>query len=141
MPFFFALYSVLPFMVELQNANFLWIKDLSSPDTVAYINLPMLPNTVNILPILLTIFSFVQTRWFSGGAPATGQAKMMNYLMPIMFLFIFWGMPSGLVLYWLMQTLLSIVQQVYINNRPSKKEKAEDHKVMDHKKKGRLAVK
>ncbi|PKL13600.1 MAG: hypothetical protein CVV50_03300, partial [Spirochaetae bacterium HGW-Spirochaetae-6] len=120
MPFFFALYNVLPYIVELKDTNFLWITDLSSPDTVAYVNL-LLTNNLNILPLLLTVFSFIQTKVSQGGHANTGQGKMMEGLMPIIFLFIFWNMPSGLVLYWLMQTVFTILHQLYKNHRPSKK--------------------
>lgn len=130
MPFFFALYQVLPYVVELKNVHFLWIRDLSSPDTVAYLeffkDIPLLPYRLNIMPLLLTVFSFVQTKVSQGGNPATGQGKMMEYLMPIMFLFIFWNMPSGLVVYWLMQTLFTIVHQWIKNKRPPKKNDRED---------------
>ena len=131
MPFFFALYQVIPYTVELQNVHFLWINDLSSPDTVAFIEafktIFFLPYKLNILPLLLTVLSFVQTKVTQ--TSAAGQNKMMEYLMPLMFLFIFWNMPSGLVLYWLMQTVFTIIHQMIVNKLPSrnqgkKKEKA-----------------
>lgn len=129
MPFFFALYGVLPYVIELKNVNFFWIHDLSSPDTIFYIeafkNIPLMPYQFNVLPILLTIFSFIQTKVSQGGVAATGQGKMMEYLMPIMFLFIFWTMPSGLVLYWLMQTVFTILHQYYVNSRPPKNKKSD----------------
>lgn len=138
MPFFFALYQVLPYVVELKNVNFLWIKDLSSPDTVAFIeifkNIPLFPYRLNILPILLTILSFVQTKVSQGGKSATGQGKFMEYIMPLMFLFIFWNMPSGLVLYWLMQTLFTIVHQWLKNKRPPKKNDPKNPQKQRHKK-------
>jgi YidC/Oxa1 family membrane protein insertase len=140
MPFFFALYQTLPYIVELQNVNFLWINDLSSPDTVAYLSffkdVPLLPYKLNILPLLLSVFSFFQAKVSQGGHANTGQGKMMEWMMPGLFLFIFWNMPSGLVLYWLMQTLFTIGHQYYINKRPPKKkeEKQAGKKKIAHQK-------
>ncbi|HOJ50731.1 MAG TPA: membrane protein insertase YidC [Spirochaetota bacterium] len=129
LPFFFALYAVLPYVIELKNTTFLWIKDLSSPDTVLYIesfkNVPILPYRLNILPIILTVISFFQTKISQGGHANTGQGKLMEFIMPIVFLFIFWNMPSGLVLYWIIQTIFTIIVQYIINHRKKIKSKKE----------------
>ncbi len=126
LPFFFALYQVFPYVIELKNAHFLWIKDLSSPDTIAYIDafksIPLLPYKLNILPLLLTVFSILQTKVTkTGPAGAGGQGKIMEYMMPMIFLLIFWNLPSGLVLYWLMQTAFTVIHQYIVNKRPIKK--------------------
>lgn len=139
MPFFFALYQVLPYIVELKNVHFLWIKDLSSPDTVMFIDIfkdiPVLPYRLNILPILMTIFSFIQTKVSHGGQSNTGQGKMMELMMPLVFLFVFWNMPSGLVLYWLLQTVFTIVHQYIKNKQPNKKQSNKKKSVkLSHKK-------
>lgn len=132
MPFLFALYQVLPYVVELKNASFLWIKDFSSPDTVFYIDafkdIAFLPYHFNVLPLIMVVLSFLQTKMQSGaGGGATSQGKMMTYMMPLVFLFIFWSFPSGLVLYWIIQTLFTVVHEYIITHRPSKKkDKKED---------------
>jgi len=127
LPIFIALYQVLPRLADIKDVSFLWIKDLSSPDTVATIeafkDIPLLPYHLNILPIIMTVFSVLQTKLTSpaGGAqdPTQQQQSKMMMFMPILFLFLFWSMPSGLVLYWTVQTVVSILQQMYINKKYS----------------------
>lgn len=114
MPFFFALYSALSNSVELWNAPFvLWIKDLSQPDTVATLAF-MGGLNLNILPLLMVVTQFFQQRLTTSSADPN-QQKMMKFL-PILFIFIFWKMPSGLVLYWTVQNVLAIGQQLYTNH-------------------------
>jgi YidC/Oxa1 family membrane protein insertase len=135
LPIFYALYSLLSGMVELRNQSFLWIKDLSLPDTVAQIKMaiPLLGyritdaagvvhayTDINILPFIMTGTTLLQSKLTSGGQAAQ-QGKMMTYLFPIMFFFIFWNMPSGLVLYWTIQNILTIGQQYYIDYNLKKK--------------------
>ncbi len=119
MPIFFALYPVLMRSAFLIRANFLWIKDLSSPDKLATIPviLPVLKNEVNVLPILLAILMFLQQRASLKTTAAGTQAeqqKMMMFIMPVMFGFIFYHMPSGLVLYWLVNSFLMFLFQYRI---------------------------
>lgn len=132
LPFFFALYAVLPYVIELKNTTFLWIKDLSSPDTVYYIqafkDFPILPYRLNVLPLILTFVSFFQTKLSQGGHPSTSQGRFMEFIMPIVFLFIFWNMPSGLVLYWIIQTLFTILVQYIINHRKKKNKRKQGDK-------------
>ncbi len=115
MPFFFALYSALINSVDLWQAPFtLWIKDLSLPDTVYTIS----GFNINVLPLIMTGSTYLQQRMSSGDA-AGQQQKMMAFL-PLIFIVIFWNMPSGLVLYWTMQNLLQILHQLYISKWSSK---------------------
>ncbi|MGQ9842398.1 MAG: membrane protein insertase YidC [Spirochaetota bacterium] len=108
MPFFFALYSALINSVDLWQAPFiLWIKDLSLPDTIYRIA----GFNINILPIIMTATTYLQQKMSS--AEATQQQKMLM-LMPLIFIVIFWNMPSGLVLYWIMQNVLQIAHQMII---------------------------
>ncbi len=129
MPVFFALYNVLPSLIELKNADFLWINDLSSPDTVANINL-FITNKLNILPIIMVVASVFQTKLMpQPTAPSSADTsaqtqKMMQYMMPVVFLFIFWSMPSGLVLYWTVQSILQILQQLFSNLMDKRKKPA-----------------
>lgn len=104
MPFFIALYWVLLASVEMRGAPWLgWITDLSAKDPLF------------ILPALMTASSLLQV-WLGPKAPDPVQAKMM-WIMPLAFSFMFFFFPAGLVLYWLVNNLLSIAQQYYINKR------------------------
>ncbi len=115
MPFFFALYSALINSIDLWQAPFIfWITDLSMPDTVATIA----GFNINILPVLMTATTYFQQKMTPGAD--SSQQQMMMKIMPFLFLFIFWNMPSGLVLYWIMQNLLQILHQLYINSRAKK---------------------
>jgi YidC/Oxa1 family membrane protein insertase len=114
MPFFIALYSALSNSLDMWNAPFIfWITDLSMPDTVAQIS----GVNINILPIIMTLTTYVQQK-MTPGSDAGSQQQMFMKFMPLIFIFIFWDMPSGLVLYWTMQNLLQILNQVYINRKP-----------------------
>jgi YidC/Oxa1 family membrane protein insertase len=112
MPVFIALFQVLRTTIELRGAPFaLWITDLSQPDTIAAIaGFP-----IHVLPLLMGIGMLVQQQ-FSSRDPS--QA-MMGKLMPIVFTALFYNFASGLVLYWLVNTVLSVAQQYYIHRGPS----------------------
>ncbi len=119
LPVFWALYAVIPVLLDLKNAEFLWITDLSSPDTIMNIQLGI-TDKLNILPIIMTITSVFQMKLtpqptMGASGDKAQAAKMMQYMMPAVFLFIFWTMPSGLVLYWTVQNTLQIGQQLYTN--------------------------
>jgi YidC/Oxa1 family membrane protein insertase len=106
-PVFFALYRVLLNSIELRHASFIsfWINDLAAKD----------PTYVS--PLLMVASMFLQQKMTpTVGDPA--QAKIM-LVMPIMFTFMFLSFPSGLVIYWLVSNVLSIVQQYYINKQSS----------------------
>ena len=143
LPIFYALYTLLSSMIELRNESFLWIKDLSLPDTVATIkaSIPLLGyrlngqgyTDINVLPFIMTATTLLQSKLTSGDQ-SSQQGKMMTYLFPLMFFFIFWNMPSGLVLYWTVQNILTIGQQLFINYR-MKKKSTEVVEVQDKKKK------
>jgi len=119
MPIFFALYQVLMRSVALKGANFLWIKDLSEPDRLFMlpVSLPVLGNEVNILPIVMAIGMFIQQKisTFSAGGTSASQQKIMLIVMPVMFGLIFYRMPSGLVLYWLINSVLMLIYQIRLN--------------------------
>ena len=121
MPIFFALYQALIRSVALRGAHFLWINDLSSPDKLFTLknSIPILGNQVNILPILMAIGMFVQQKIST--VKATGEAaqqqKMMSIIMPVMFGVIFYQMPSGLVLYWFVNSTLMLIYQMRMNKQ------------------------
>ncbi len=118
MPIFFALYQVLMRSIELRGAPFLWIKDLSQPDRLIP-NIPLFPNELNILPLLMAAAMFLQQKLSTPPVPASSdtadqmaqQQKMMAVMMPVLFGILFYKLPSGLVLYWLTNTILTIVEQ------------------------------
>ena len=105
-PVFFGLYKALLYAIELRHAPFVfWISDLSAKDPYY------------ITPILMGATMFLQQKM----TPSSGsdmQQKMMMW-MPIIFTFLFLSFPSGLVLYWLFNNVLSIGQQYYVNRQKS----------------------
>jgi len=118
-PVFFALYKVLLLSIELRHAPFmLWITDLSAPDRLwlgfAIPHLGGLP----VLTLLMGASMFLQQKLSPSTADPT-QAKIMMFL-PVVFTFMFINFASGLVLYWFVNNLLSILQQVMINRETKK---------------------
>ncbi|HEX2826367.1 MAG TPA: membrane protein insertase YidC [Burkholderiales bacterium] len=112
-PVFISLYWVLLASVELRHAPFmLWIHDLSRPDTLfgTWFGAP-----IGLLPILMGATMIIQTR-LNPEPPDPVQAKVMK-IMPIAFSVFFFFFPAGLVLYWLVNNVLSILQQWNINRR------------------------
>jgi YidC/Oxa1 family membrane protein insertase len=107
-PFLGGFYRMLQSAIELRGAHFLWITDLSKPDTLFL--LPGFDFPVNPLPLLMGATMLWQSHMTPpspGMDPA--QQKMMRY-MPLMFLFVMYRYPSGLALYWTVQNLLGILQ-------------------------------
>lgn len=119
-PVFFALYRMLYEAIELRHAPFIgWINDLSAPDRLFDFgfSIPFMepPYGVPVLTLIMGATMFLQQKMSPPmGDPA--QAKMMM-LMPIVFTFIFINFSSGLVLYWLVNNVLSISQQYYIQKK------------------------
>jgi YidC/Oxa1 family membrane protein insertase len=110
-PFFFALYRILLSSIELRHAPFmLWISDLSAPDTL-FSGLLGLPFTLGPLPLLMGASMFLQQKMTPISSGSEQQQKMMMYGMPIVFTVMFLNFPSGLVLYWLVNNVLSVAQQ------------------------------
>ncbi len=128
MPVFFALYRVLRAAVELRGAGFmLWIDDLSNMDVIYELpfTIPLLggfiDNAISVLPILMGLSMWVQQKLGGSGmgmgaeSSQAGQMAAMNKIMPFFMTFIFYRMPSGLVLYWLVNNILQAAQQWYIH--------------------------
>lgn len=123
-PVFFALYKILLISIELRGAPYIfWIKDLSAPDTLfghlpAW--LPLIGGfAVGPLPILMGATMIIQQKM-----TPTSMDPMQNKLMmfmPVIFTFLFLNFASGLVLYWLVNNIFSIAQQVYVNQKMAKK--------------------
>lgn len=109
MPVFISLYQVLSRAIELKGARFLWIKDLSLPDNL--ISLPqkfLFLESINLLPLIMVWLMYLQQKKTQVYSPSQRQT---TWFMPFFFGFIFYNFPSGLVLYWLVSTLLNILLQ------------------------------
>jgi len=121
-PVFFALFRILGNSIELRHAPFLfWINDLSAPDRLFNFpfNIPFMspPYGIPVLTLLMGASMFIQQKMTpTPGDPA--QAKMMMFL-PVIFTVMFINFPSGLVLYWLTNNILSIGQQYRIKKGPA----------------------
>lgn len=114
-PVFIALYWVLLGSVEIRQAPFaLWVTDLSAPDRLFndLFNSSFFGNSIGLLPILMGATMIIQTR-LNPVPPDPVQAKIMK-IMPIAFSIFFFFFPAGLVLYWLVNNILSIAQQWHI---------------------------
>jgi YidC/Oxa1 family membrane protein insertase len=116
-PVFIALYNVLLNSIELRHAPFiLWITDLSQPDRLGSFPIPFVtPPGIPVLTLLMGGSMLLQQK-MSPTAMDPQQAKMMM-LMPLFFTFMFINFPSGLVLYWLVNNILQIGQQYYIQKK------------------------
>lgn len=129
MPIFYALYKTLFVTIELRHEPFFgWIKDLSAPDPTSLFNLfgllPFDPTSVpmigaflgiGVLPLLMGLAMWLQTKLNPPAADPV-QQQILG-MMPIIFVFLFASFSSGLVLYWVWSTVLSIAQQWYIMKR------------------------
>lgn len=116
MPIFIGLFFMLRTAAELRYESFLWVKDLSQPDTIYELSfLGGFP--INIFPILMGITMFFQMRItpISPNADAF-QQKLFKFL-PFIFLVFLYNFSSGLVIYWTTQNLLTIIQTKIIHNR------------------------
>ncbi|MGN1164535.1 MAG: membrane protein insertase YidC [Candidatus Ornithospirochaeta sp.] len=124
-PIFIGLYGLLNKDFSLRGAMFIpgWITDLSIPETVFTLpfNIPFIGSAIHLLPIIYTasmIFSMKITQSGTSGQGANkGMTWFMTYGMSIMFFFILYNAPSGLLVYWTMSNFLAILQQVYTNKK------------------------
>ena len=124
-PIFIGLYGLLNKDFSLRGAMFIpgWITDLSVPETIFTLpfNIPFIGADIHLLPIIYTasmIFSMKITQSAtSGQAGSKGMTWFMTYGMSILFFFILYNAPSGLLVYWTMSNLLAILQQVYTNKK------------------------
>ncbi len=117
-PIFFGFYRMLQYAVELRGQGFLWVDDLSQPDTLWHVSgVP-----INLLPVVMAISSFVQMKM----TPMTGdkmQQRIMMF-MPFMFFFFCYNFASALALYWTTQNIFSIGQTWLMNKVPEPELKA-----------------
>jgi len=121
-PIFFGYYRMLQYAVELRGQEFLWVKDLSMPDTIATLHLPFeLPMLgsqipINLLPILMAVTMVIQMKMTPKTGDQTQQRIMM--FMPLMFFFFCYNFASALALYWTTQNIFSIGQTWLANRLP-----------------------
>lgn len=126
----FAMYNLFNNYFEFRGAMFIphWIPDLSTGDVVKTFNfnIPLLGNQLRILPVIYVATQLLSgkiTQYGQTTAPGQSQAtmKFMMYGMPLMFFFMFYNAPSGLLLYWLTSNVLQIFQQLIINKMMKEK--------------------
>ncbi len=126
LPVLFALFGTLRGAVELRGAVFIsgWINDLALPDTVAMIG--SIP--VRILPLLMTGTMLIQQLIFgAGGGGGAKQGNKMMAFMPVIFLFFFYSVPSGLVLYWTCNSVFAMGHQYLIRRQHDTKTEDEEN--------------
>lgn len=132
MPILFALFTTLRNTILLRKASFWiipgkWIQDLSGPDVLMVLDksYPIIGNHLNILPLLMGISFYMQQKLTpatgGGSAQSAQQQKMMATLMPIMFTFLFYSLPSGLNLYFMLSTFITVAQQLVTTRMAEKK--------------------
>ena len=116
-PVFFSLYKVLNIAIEIRHAPFIgWIKDLSAPDPLtisvwSHLPIPSLLN-IGVWPIIMGLTMYIQQKL--NPAPMNkDQARIFMWL-PIIFTFMLGHFASGLVIYWTLTNILSIIQQKLI---------------------------
>ena len=117
MPIFFALYAVLFHTIELRGAPFVaWIQDLSQPDILFRLpfSIPFIGSAIGLLPIIMGITSFIQAKQTT----VDPSQKAMTMMMPVVMTFVFFSFPSGLVLYWLTNNVMMILQRVMMKPSP-----------------------
>lgn len=111
-PIFFGFYRMLQYAVELRGQGFLWVNDLSQPDTLGHVaGIP-----INLLPVVMAITSFLQIKM----TPMTGDKMQQRIIMfmPFMFFFFCYNFASALALYWTTQNIFSIGQTWLMSKVP-----------------------
>ena len=134
LPIFIALYYVLLKAIELRHAPFfLWMNDLSAPDNLVVFALGGFHLPIRILPLLMGATMYYQQKLTPSTMDKSQQA-IFTFL-PIIFTFLFYGLPSGLMLYWSTNNIISIYQQLRINKLLESEGDKESKKVKKFRKK------
>ena len=119
-PVFFSLYKVLNIAIEIRHAPFIgWIKDLSAPDpltlsVITHLPIPAFLN-IGVWPIIMGLTMYIQQKL--NPAPTNKDQARMFALLPLIFMFMMGHFASGLVIYWTLSNILSIIQQRAITKR------------------------
>lgn len=118
LPIFWAFFTMLRNAYELRNEGWiLWVQDLSAADQFMHIG----GFNLNLLPLIMGIGMFFQQKMTAATSDPT--QKRIMYIMPIVFTFMFWTFPSGLVLYWLTNSVVSMILQFFVIRKDSAKVK------------------
>jgi YidC/Oxa1 family membrane protein insertase len=113
LPIFFALYQVFLRLVELKNAQFLWIKNLSLPDHAFKLPFPYPIDYVNILPLAIAIIGLVQQKVATPKSLSSEQ-RSMGLIFSLLMGVVFYNFSASLTLYWFIQNLLTLIYQVHV---------------------------
>ncbi len=131
-PFFIAMFSLFNNNFELRGATFIpgWITDLSTPEAIINFNftIPLLNwDALRALPIIFLVSQFFTMKLTqpADSAQSNAQMKIMSFGLPVMFFFIMYNMPSGLLIYWIFQNIISTGQQLAYNYFTHKKAQKE----------------
>lgn len=114
MPIFLGLFYMLRTASELRFESFLWVSDLSLPDTQFVVG----GFPINILPMIMGVTMFLQMSMMPVSPTADPMQQKIFKFLPFIFLIFLYNFSSGLVLYWTVQNILTVVQQKIINSRP-----------------------
>lgn len=114
MPIFLGLFYMLRTASELRHESFLWVSDLSQPDTL----MEVAGFPINILPMIMGVTMFLQMSMMPVSPTADPMQQKIFKFLPFIFLIFLYNFSSGLVLYWTVQNILTIIQQKIINSRP-----------------------
>ena len=131
MPFLIGMFDLLKSTFELRGSSFVpgWIDNLTAPDVAMDfgVSLPFLGSELHLLPLSLGMLMYLQQKW-STDLPKSRedwteqdeQKALMGTMMPVVFTFLFYKLPSGLNIYWLSSTLLGMLQQLLVNKQSEK---------------------
>ena len=112
-PFFMAAYTYLSDLELLRGASFLMLQDLGAPDAMLQVG----AITLNVLPVLMTTLNCVSTAIYTRGLPL--RDKLQAYILAVVFLFLLYDSPSGLVFYWTCNQLFSLGKNVFMKLVPN----------------------
>ncbi|MCL2069728.1 MAG: membrane protein insertase YidC [Treponema sp.] len=132
LPIFFAMFSLFNNHFDLRGAMFIpgWIPDLSLPEYIFLfpegVRIPLLGwNAFRLLPFLYVGSQMLYSKFtITPAQQSNPQMKMMLYVLPVVFFFVLYDMPSGLLIYWIMSNLLTMVQQIGLNKYMERKKAA-----------------
>lgn len=128
MPILFAMFSFFPSSIELRHESFLWATDLSTYDSIVKLpfNIPFYGAHISLFA-MLSALTQIGMSWYSQrlqpSSPQAEQMKMLMYIMPVMFLFMFNSFPAALTFYYFLQNVLGMLQQWFFTTFIIKEDK------------------
>jgi YidC/Oxa1 family membrane protein insertase len=132
LPFFIAMFGLFNNHFDLRGATFIpgWVGDLSQPDTVAEFgfNIPFIGSELHLLPVIFLGTQLATSRLMQTSASSGTQMKIITYVLPTVFFFVLYNMPSGLMVYWISTNIITAAQQYYNTKikRPQQKKAQEE---------------